>query len=57
MELLSARETAEKWKLSRRRVQVLCEQGRVNGAVKVGDFWAIPSETTKPEDMRKKENK
>ncbi|MEG0416555.1 MAG: DNA-binding protein [Erysipelothrix sp.] len=52
MEYLSARETAEKWAISRRRVQLLCEQGRIEGIFKVGEVWAIPADAKKPDDGR-----
>lgn len=53
MEYLSSKETATKWNISRRRVQILCEQGRVLGAIKLSNIWLIPKESKKPEDMRK----
>ena len=45
---------ARKWGLSERRVQVLCEQGRIDGVFRLGNAWAIPSNASKPEDARKK---
>ena len=53
MEYINAKETAEKWGISQRRVQALCEQGRVEGAVRLGWAWAIPKEVDKPVDARK----
>lgn len=43
---------ADKWRISKRREQVLCLEGRVNGAVKHGGVWAIPKEATKPEALK-----
>ena len=37
MEYLSAKEVAEKWNISRRRVQKLCVEGRIPGAFKLSD--------------------
>lgn len=54
MEYITAKEAAEKWNISQRRVQVLCEQGRVLGAVRLGWAWAIPKEADKPVDARMK---
>lgn len=54
MEYMSAKEAAEKWKISKRRVQILCSEGRIEGAMKVGYAWVIPQEAKKPEDQRKK---
>lgn len=53
MNYLSAKEVAEKWNISRRRVQLLCGEGRIEGAFKIGDVWVIPKNSEKPEDRRK----
>ena len=57
MEYLSAKEVAEKWNISRRRVQVLCEEGRIPGAFKLSDVWVIPEDAEKPADRRKTKKK
>jgi hypothetical protein len=54
MGYIMAKEAAEKWGISQRRVQLLCEQGRVPGAVRLGWAWAIPKEADKPGDARSK---
>lgn len=56
MNYLSVTQTAEKWDMTPRRVQVLCNQGRVEGAQKVGNVWIIPENAEKPIDSRKKVN-
>lgn len=53
-DFLSAAETAKRWGISKRRVQIFCSQGRVNGAMKVGLVWIIPAIAEKPQDPRKK---
>ncbi|SDY60524.1 hypothetical protein SAMN05660462_00426 [Proteiniborus ethanoligenes] len=53
MEYLSAKEVAEKWDISRRRVQILCEEGRIQGAFKFSYIWLIPMDAEKPADRRK----
>lgn len=53
MGLSTTTEMAEKWGLSRRRVTFLCNAGRIEGAVLVGNTWLIPAEAKKPEDKRK----
>ncbi len=53
-DFFSAAETAKRWGISKRRVQILCSQGRVNGAMKVGLVWIIPATAEKPHDPRKK---
>lgn len=52
MDYMSAKETAEKWNITRRRVQLLCEQGRIEGAFKLSDVWVIPADAEKPIDGR-----
>ena len=45
-------EIAEKWGIKERRVNALCLEGRIEGAVKFGNTWAIPAGAKKPEDKR-----
>jgi hypothetical protein len=52
MDYLTAKQVAEKWGISLRRVQVLCEQGRIKGAFRLGWAWAIPKDAEKPADLR-----
>lgn len=53
MEYLTTAEVAVKWNITPRRVQILCKEGRIEGAVFKG-VWLIPMEAQKPEDPRKK---
>jgi len=39
---------AERWDLSPRQVQRLCIDGRIKGAIKFGNTWAIPENAPKP---------
>ena len=39
--------------ITRRRVQVLCNEGRIPGLTKFGKAWAIPRDAEKPADARK----
>ena len=57
MEYLSAKEVAEKWNISRRRVQILCEEGRIDGVFKLSDVWVIPKDAVKPADRRRTSKK
>jgi len=57
MELLSSSQMAEKWGISIRRVQILCKEGRIEGATIVGNTWVIPSDAKKPADARVKSGK
>jgi len=46
------KETAELWGITPRRLQVLCADGRIDGAAKLGREWAIPVDAKKPSDAR-----
>lgn len=52
MEFMSAREAADKWGISQRRVAVLCSEQRIAEATMVGNMWIIPSTAEKPIDAR-----
>ena len=49
---ISAREVAEKWNISQRRVAILCSEDRIKGAMMVGNMWIIPANAEKPIDKR-----
>jgi len=49
---MSAKEAAEKWGISERRVRILCAEGRVDGVLRTSWAWNIPSDTPKPADGR-----
>lgn len=57
MEYLSIKQMAEKWGLSTRRINVLCSEGRIPGATKIGSYWAVPADAEKPKDARIKSGK
>lgn len=57
MNYLSVSQTAEKWGISTRRIQILCREGRIPGAMRIGAFWVIPEDATKPTDARIKNGK
>lgn len=57
MKYLSVPQTAEKWGISSRRIQVLCSEDRISGAVRIGNRWAIPDDAPKPADARIKSGK
>ena len=50
LSFISAKEAAEKWNITQRRVSVLCSENRINGAMMVGNMWIIPSNAEKPID-------
>ena len=49
---LEVSEIAEAWGLTTRRVQIMCAEGLIPGAVKFGRSWAIPEDVEKPVDGR-----
>lgn len=49
---ITVQEAAEKWKLTTRRVQVLCSEGRILGGTKYASIWIIPEDAEKPKDKR-----
>lgn len=53
MDYLTTSEMAEKWDISRRRVTLLCSQGRIEGAILKGNTWLIPENAKKPDDPRR----
>ena len=57
MKFMTIQEAANRWGISSRRIQVLCTQGRLSGAVKFGRQWAIPEDAEKPTDARIKSGK
>lgn len=57
MKYLSVPQTAERWGISARRIQILCNEDRIPGAVKIGNRWAIPDDELKPADARIKSGK
>ena len=54
MDLMTAKEASEKWGITVRRVQALCDNGKISSAKKLGNMWVIPSDTPKPIDGRTK---
>lgn len=57
MKYISVTQAAEKWGISQKRVQVLCRNRRIDGAMRVGNVWIIPVDAQKPPDARIKSGK
>ena len=49
---MTIREASEKWSIGLRRINTLCNEGRLEGATKVGNVWVIPLGIEKPRDGR-----
>ena len=54
LDWVTPEEAGTKWGIKVRRVQTLCSNGRIDGAVRVGRVWLIPKDTSKPIDGRTK---
>ncbi len=54
MDYLPIQEYANKWNISKRRIQILCKEGRILGAKMIGNMWVIPDKTERPVDARVK---
>lgn len=52
MDYISIADAAGKWGITRRRVQVLCNEGRIPGLTKFGKTWAFPKNAEKSENAR-----
>ena len=49
---VTSKEIAERWGISVRRVQIMCAEGKIEGALRFGRAWAIPKNASKPSDGR-----
>ena len=52
MNYISAAQAAAKWNISKKRVTVLCKEGRITDAQMAGNVWIIPENAEKPADAR-----
>ena len=52
MDYLPVQEFSNKWNISKRRIQILCKEGRVEGAKMIGNMWVIPADAKRPNDAR-----
>ncbi len=51
---ITVKQAAQKWGISDRRIRVLCDEGKIEGAYQEGKIWKIPANASKPEDGRYK---
>lgn len=56
-EYMTVRETAKRWEISERRVQILCAENRIDGVVHLSRVWLIPKSAKKPMDGRTKQGR
>lgn len=45
-------DASEKWGIGERRINTLCLERRIEGAIKFGTTWAISVDVEKPKDER-----
>lgn len=57
MEYISVKEASLKWGISERRIQRLCSESRVAGAIRFSRVWMIPKDAEKPADARTREER
>lgn len=56
MDYISVQEAATRWGISERRIQKLCEEERITGAIRFSRMWLIPKDARKPTDGRQKKS-
>ena len=56
MEYMKVSQAAEKWGISARRVRTLCAEGKIEGVIRKGNLYLIPSNAEKPLDGRRNKN-
>lgn len=54
MDYLPVQDFSVQWAISKRRIQILCKEGRINGARMIGNMWLIPRNAERPSDARVK---
>lgn len=52
MEYVTVVQIAKEWNISDRRVRILCNEGKIPGAIRKGRAWMIPADAQKPADGR-----
>ena len=50
---MTINEAREKWGLGNRWINNMCNNGKIPGAMKFGNVWAIPVDTEKPTQDRR----
>jgi len=57
LEYMTTQEAASLWGIKVRRVQALCDGGKVANVKRLGHIWVIPTGTPKPIDGRTRDAK
>ena len=56
MKYITVNEAAEKWQISTRRVQIFCNENRIDGAYRFGKSWMIPENAEYPKRRKKNDS-
>lgn len=51
---MTVQETADKWGITPRQVQILCKTNRIQGATRMSRIWIIPEKAEKPTNDKRK---
>lgn len=54
VDYITPKEASKNWGITERRIQKLCEEGRIEGVVRFSKVWAIPKDASKPADARRR---
>jgi predicted site-specific integrase-resolvase len=55
--IMTAKEAADRWGITPRRVNEIIREGRIKGVYKIGTTWVMPDDTSKPPDLRSERQK
>ncbi len=55
MDYMTAKEMALQWGVTDRQIHYYCTDGKIDGVVRKGNMWLIPTDAHKPPDARMKE--
>ena len=53
---LSATEASQKFNISKRFIEILCDRGELEGAICIGGIWLIPDTATMPDNVKSSED-
>ena len=56
MKYISVKDAANLFDVTPRRVQQMCMEGRIPGAIRISNVWLVPEGVKRPKDLRKKED-
>ncbi|MBQ8308705.1 MAG: helix-turn-helix domain-containing protein, partial [Clostridia bacterium] len=56
MDYITVKEAAERWQVSERRVQILCNTDRIKGAYRFGKSYMIPENAEYPKRRKKNDS-